>query len=87
MIRMLWIITIFVLSLLSTSLDDGAIIGAKEKPTYTAPRTKETTVFITRTGSRYHAAGCRYLRKSSEAIGIGRAKEQYQACTVCGAGK
>lgn len=42
------------------------------------------TVYITKTGSKYHRAGCRYLRKSQIEISLSEAKnEGYTACSVC----
>lgn len=47
-------------------------------------QTKETVVYITKTGEKYHKDGCRYLRQSKikttkkEAI-----KNGYGACKVC----
>ena len=44
------------------------------------------TVYITNTGSKYHASGCRYLSKSQIPIPISLsdAKAQgYGACSVC----
>ena len=38
----------------------------------------------TKTGSKYHRAGCRYLRKSQIDISLSEAKnEGYTACSVC----
>ncbi|MBO4900279.1 MAG: hypothetical protein J5509_08295 [Lachnospiraceae bacterium] len=43
-----------------------------------------TTVYITNTGSKYHNAGCRYLKNSKIAIDLADAKEQgYEPCKVC----
>lgn len=43
------------------------------------------TVYITRTGNKYHKSGCRYLRQSSIAISLSDAQAQgYTACSVCG---
>lgn len=43
------------------------------------------TVYITDTGSKYHRAGCRYLKKSQHAISLSEAKRLgYTACSVCG---
>lgn len=45
---------------------------------------KGDTVYITKTGSKFHRAGCRYLRESKiaidrdEAIALG-----YTPCSVC----
>jgi len=42
------------------------------------------TVFITRTGIRYHKGSCRYLRKSRIPIDVGEAVEKgYTPCKVC----
>ena len=42
------------------------------------------TVYITKTGEKYHVAGCRYLKKSSYAISLKEAKERgYSPCSVC----
>jgi competence protein ComEC len=41
-------------------------------------------VYITRTGSKYHQVGCRYLKKSCIPIGLKEAKERgYSPCSVC----
>lgn len=45
---------------------------------------KEDTVYITRTGSKYHRATCRYLAKSKIKISKKEAvKGGYTACSVC----
>ena len=42
------------------------------------------TVYITRTGHKYHRSGCRYLRKSKIKTNLKAAKEAgYTACSVC----
>jgi len=44
----------------------------------------EETVYITRTGSKYHQAGCRSLKKSYIPIGLKEAKEHgYSPCSIC----
>lgn len=50
--------------------------GAIDEP----PRTQ--TVYITRTGSKYHRNGCRYL-KSKIPISLEKAKQSYEPCSVC----
>ena len=53
----------------------------------TKPDDKSRTVYITRTGKKYHSANCRYLNRSkiptklSDAIRAG-----LSACSVCGGG-
>jgi cytoskeletal protein RodZ len=41
------------------------------------------TVYITRTGTKYHRADCRYLRKSKIPISLKDAKKHYEPCSVC----
>ena len=44
----------------------------------------EVTVYITRTGKKYHRLGCRYLRKSCIPISLTEAKRRgYTPCKVC----
>ena len=48
---------------------------------------KEKVVYITNSGSKYHAAGCRYLRKSKIEISLSDAQAQgYEPCSVCNPG-
>lgn len=44
---------------------------------------KEITVYITKTGSKYHSSGCRYLSKSKIPISLDAAKRLYSPCSVC----
>jgi hypothetical protein len=47
-------------------------------------QTKEQTVYITKTGKKYHLATCRYLSQSKIAISLKDAKANgYTACSVC----
>jgi len=42
------------------------------------------TVYVTRTGEKYHVSSCHYLRYSKIAISLREAKAQgYTACSVC----
>jgi uncharacterized protein (DUF1330 family) len=44
----------------------------------------DVTVYITKTGEKYHSDGCRYLSKSQIAISLSDAKVQgYTPCSVC----
>ena len=44
----------------------------------------EQTVHITKTGEKYHSAGCQYLRKSDIPISLSNAKNQgYTPCSKC----
>lgn len=42
-----------------------------------------STVYITRTGVKYHRDGCRYLSKSKIPISLTDAKRGYSPCSVC----
>jgi hypothetical protein len=45
---------------------------------------QSVTVYITRTGKKYHRAGCRYLRQSSVPIKLKDAQANgYTPCSVC----
>jgi hypothetical protein len=45
---------------------------------------KTQTVYITRTGKKYHRDGCRYLAASKSPISLKDAKAKgYTACKVC----
>lgn len=41
------------------------------------------TVHVTKTGMKYHQAGCRYPAKSSIPIGLDEAARRYDPCSVC----
>ena len=43
----------------------------------------ESTVYITRTGKKYHRGSCSYLRYSKISISLAEAKRQYAPCSVC----
>ena len=54
-------------------------------PSYQNTEVKEGTVYVTRTGKKYHASGCRYLSQSKIPMDIKTAKSRgYTACSVCG---
>jgi micrococcal nuclease len=56
------------------------------KTSITSPSTSgDVTVYITRTGKKYHSYGCRYLRQSCIPIKLSDAIAQgYEPCSVCG---
>ena len=48
---------------------------------------KSRTVYITRTGKKYHSANCRYLNRSKIPIKLSDAiRAGLSACSVCGGG-
>ena len=45
---------------------------------------QEETVYITRTGEKYHRDSCRYLKKSKKSIKLSKAVDNgYTPCKVC----
>ena len=61
-----------VLSCVALSADDG-------------DKGKDPTVYVTKTGSKYHGAGCSYLRRSRIAKSLTAAKASgHSACSRCG---
>lgn len=52
-----------------------------------ASTSEAQTVYITKTGKKYHRSSCQYLRKSQYAIAITEAVDRgYTACSVCSPG-
>jgi uncharacterized lipoprotein YajG len=49
----------------------------------TIEETKDVTVYVTKTGAKYHSAGCRYLSKSCISISLSDARNGYSPCSVC----
>lgn len=81
------ILRLFVASWMLFSLNPGAVLGASIRPAVVAHRRDDLnrTVYITRTGKRYHGPNCRYLRQSRIPIKLKDAiAEGYTACHVCG---
>jgi hypothetical protein len=45
--------------------------------------TENVIVYVTRTGTKYHSAGCRYLAQSSIPMPLTTASARYGPCSVC----
>ena len=43
----------------------------------------DPTVYITKTGSKYHRSGCSYLNKSAIAVKLSEASVSYSPCSRC----
>lgn len=43
----------------------------------------ETTVYVTKAGSKYHRDGCQYLSKSKIPISLSEARNKYTPCSKC----
>lgn len=57
-----------------------------QQSTISKPSTEENksvTVYVTRTGSKYHRAGCRSLKRSSIPMSLEDAKQRYSPCGIC----
>lgn len=74
--------------------NSGYSAGQSSVQSYSAPTSSETTnsasvitdsytVYVTKTGSKYHRAGCSYLRKSSMAMDLSEARKYYTPCSRC----
>lgn len=67
-----------------TAKVSGKKLKCKVKVRY-KNNTKGKTVYITDTGSKYHSAGCRFIRSSKTAVSLSWAKSHgYGPCAVCG---
>ena len=52
--------------------------------TSSSGQTQSVTVYVTKTGSKYHKSGCQYLSQSKIAISLSKAKSSgYSACSRC----
>jgi hypothetical protein len=62
----------------------AAIVPAQQPVQQQQAQTKEQTVYITKTGKKYHTATCRYLAKSKIPMSLKDAKAKgYTPCSVC----
>jgi hypothetical protein len=66
------------------SSDGGPMVrlAAVSAPLEQAPNATET-VYGTKTGTKYHRAGCRHLARSRIAMTLKAAAAKYQPCSVC----
>jgi len=81
----------------SVGLPPMPVSAAPLRQPTSAPRTEATpapvvrpppvgvTVYVTNTGSKYHRAGCQYLRRSEIPMTLGQAEARgYSPCSRCG---
>ncbi len=62
----------------------AAIAPARQPAPQQQTQTKEQTVYVTKTGKKYHTATCRYLAKSKIPMSLKDAKAKgYTPCSVC----
>jgi tRNA/tmRNA/rRNA uracil-C5-methylase (TrmA/RlmC/RlmD family) len=46
-------------------------------------RPEQITVYVTKTGEKYHRGDCRHLRQSKIAMSLDEAAKRYGPCSVC----
>jgi endonuclease YncB( thermonuclease family) len=62
----------------------SAIPSSRPATTEAAPKAEDITVYVTRTGTKYHREGCQHLQKSSRAITLKEALDKgYEPCSRC----
>jgi hypothetical protein len=44
---------------------------------------QQVTVYVTKTGAKYHRSGCQYLRRSCIPMSLAEAKKRFDPCSVC----
>jgi hypothetical protein len=66
----------------SSPADTHTIIN-RTKTQKNVEEPKEVTVYITKTGEKYHSNGCQYLRQSKISISLEDAKQSYGPCSRC----
>jgi len=68
----------------ATTTASPTVPAPARAPKIETQETKSTIVYITKTGAKYHRAGCRYLSKSSIPIELKDAISRgYTPCSVC----
>lgn len=63
--------------------ESGKGLWGKSEGATTDQEKQGETVYVTRSGTCYHRAGCRSLSKSQIPISLGQAKKKYKPCSVC----
>jgi len=67
----------------ATTVQQSTVAVEPKSSAATTPDTGEQIVYVTRTGSKYHKAGCRYLSKSAIPMKLKEAAARYGPCGVC----
>jgi hypothetical protein len=68
----------------STSVDTNIMTSTTTSPSNTESDKKNYTVYITKTGKKYHSSGCRYLSKSCIESDLNSAVASgLEPCSVC----
>jgi len=68
----------------TTEPTDEPTTAPTAKPTIESKSESESvTVYVTKTGAKYHRDGCRSLSKSKIAIDLSEARRKYEPCDAC----
>lgn len=64
---------------------DGKVyeISISREAVLPEPEPQTNIVYVTKSGTKYHLAGCRYLSSSSIAKALDEVRGKYEPCTVC----
>jgi micrococcal nuclease len=62
---------------------DDLAVAALATPPETSPADPNAIVYLTATGSKYHAKGCRYLNRSATAVALAKLPAKLEPCSVC----
>jgi len=74
----------FVVLVLSTGLSGSSALWPAHVHAAGQPQDPKTvTVYVTKTGEKYHRDGCRYLRRSKIPMSLKEAATRYEPCSVC----
>ena|ERR1035437_6948402 len=73
---------------ISVSASTGPHLTATAATASTHAQAEQTdpakiTVYVTKTGGKYHRDGCRYLSKSKIPMSLKDAAKKYEPCKVC----
>ena len=65
--------------------DEGgsASVSMQTSESTESQQSEDMTVYVTRTGKKYHLDGCSSLRRSKIPISLAEAKQQYAPCSRC----
>jgi len=76
---------LFPLAILFAILAISTPSHAQGNPTDTTKieKTTDSTVYITKSGKKYHRAGCKFLGKSSIPVRLSDVKKYYLPCKLC----
>jgi hypothetical protein len=69
---------------LAVAISAPAALAVRTSTAHARQQDPQTvTVYITRTGEKYHRGSCRYLRQSKIAVTLAEARKGYAPCSVC----